>query len=153
MCYHHHRAAAAVCFRKRELDKSRDSDHAYSSPGPYRPVLRTATVCFFVLCYRHWFNRVPGSSLGIACLPSALTLMLADLPLTLLGAPVGIGEARVTVSRRQDREPGGFPLGTGPHVAVRRPQVYEQKHRRVTATPKKLGNVTPPSSSPEGLFC
>jgi hypothetical protein len=33
-------------------------------------------VCFFVLCNRHWFNRVPGSNLRIACLPSALTLML-----------------------------------------------------------------------------
>jgi hypothetical protein len=32
---------------------------------------------FFVLCNRHWFNRVPGSSLGIDCLPFALTLMLA----------------------------------------------------------------------------
>ena len=26
---------------------------------------------------RHWFNRVPGPVLGIACLPSALTLTLA----------------------------------------------------------------------------
>jgi hypothetical protein len=33
--------------------------------------------CFFVLCNRRWFNRVPESSLGIACLPSALTLTLA----------------------------------------------------------------------------
>jgi hypothetical protein len=109
MCYHHHRAAAAACFRKRVSDKSRDSEHAYSSPGPYRPVLRTATVCFFVLCYRHWFNRVPGSSLGIVCLPSALTLTLADLPLTLLGAPVGIGETRVTVSRSTRPRTWGLP--------------------------------------------
>ena len=34
-------------------------------------------VCFFVLCNRHWFNRVPGANLGIVCLPSALTLTLA----------------------------------------------------------------------------
>jgi hypothetical protein len=36
-------------------------------------------VCFFVLCNRHWFNKVPGpvTNLGIACLPSALTLALA----------------------------------------------------------------------------
>ena len=26
------------------------------------------TMCFFVLCNRHWCNRGPGSSLGIACL-------------------------------------------------------------------------------------
>ena len=35
------------------------------------------TVCFLVSCNRHWFNRVPGSILGIDCLPSALTLTLA----------------------------------------------------------------------------
>jgi hypothetical protein len=29
-------------------------------------------VCFFVLCDRHWFNRVPGTNLGIACLPPPL---------------------------------------------------------------------------------
>ena len=37
----------------------------------------TSTVCFFVLCNRHWFNRVPGSILGIACLPFTHTLTLA----------------------------------------------------------------------------
>ena len=35
------------------------------------------TVCFFVLCNRHWFAWVPGSNLRIACLPSTLTLTLA----------------------------------------------------------------------------
>jgi hypothetical protein len=37
------------------------------------------TVCLFALCNRHWFNKVPGpvTSLGIACLPFALTLTLA----------------------------------------------------------------------------
>ena len=36
-------------------------------------------VCFFVYVAsnRHWFNRVPETNLGIACLPSALTLTLA----------------------------------------------------------------------------
>jgi hypothetical protein len=44
----------------------------------------------------------------------------ADLPITLWGAPVNIGQTRVTVSRRrQDREPGNRPPGTGPHVSVR----------------------------------
>ena len=77
------------------------------SYGP-RPCVSLFCVIDAVLCYRRWFNRVLGSSLGNACLPSALTLMLADLPLTLLGAPIGNGE--ITVSRRPDREPGGFPL-------------------------------------------
>ncbi len=39
------------------------------------------------------------------------------------------------------------PLGNGLEsdlIAPRRPQVYEKKHWRVTATPKKLGNRTPP---------
>ena len=34
------------------------------------------TVCFFVLCNQHWFNRVPGANLGVACLPFTLTLTL-----------------------------------------------------------------------------
>ena len=38
---------------------------------------RHLALCFFVLCNRQWFNRVPGAHLGIACLPSALTLTLA----------------------------------------------------------------------------
>ena len=36
----------------------------------------TDPVCFFLICHRHWFNRVPGANLRIACLPSALTLTL-----------------------------------------------------------------------------
>jgi hypothetical protein len=64
------------------------------------------TVCFFVLCNRHRFNRVPGSSLGIACLLPVRPYSDAghsDLPLTLLGAPVSIGETRVTGSRLSPR--------------------------------------------------
>jgi hypothetical protein len=56
----------------------------------------------------------------------------ADVPLTLLGAPVSIGETRVTVSRLQDREPGIFPPGTGPHVAVR--------HNRLSTAVERLLN-------------
>ena len=33
--------------------------------------------CFFVLCNRHWFNRVPGAHRGeCLCLPFTLTLTL-----------------------------------------------------------------------------
>jgi hypothetical protein len=55
----------------------------------------TGTVCFFVLCIRHWFNRVMGTNLGSACLPvhPYSDAGCADLPLTLLGAPVSIGVA------------------------------------------------------------
>ena len=36
-------------------------------------------VCFFVLCKRHWFNRVPGAHRGDSlCIPLALTLTLRD---------------------------------------------------------------------------
>ena len=46
------------------------------------PVIRSnpssVTVCFFVLCKRHWFNRVPGAHRGDSLhLPSALTRTLA----------------------------------------------------------------------------
>jgi len=37
-----------------------------------------ANVCFFVLCKRHQFNRVPGAHSGeCLCIPSALTLTMA----------------------------------------------------------------------------
>jgi hypothetical protein len=44
-----------------------------------RIFLEGITVCFFVLCNRDWFNKVPGpvTNLGIACIPTALTLTLA----------------------------------------------------------------------------
>jgi hypothetical protein len=35
------------------------------------------SMCFFVLCNRHRFDRAPGANLGIACPPFALTLTLA----------------------------------------------------------------------------
>jgi hypothetical protein len=38
----------------------------------------THTVCFFVLCKRHWFNRVPGAHRGDSLhLPFTLTRTLA----------------------------------------------------------------------------
>jgi len=62
-----------------------------------------ASVCFFVLCNRHWFNRVPArTELGIACLPvhPCSDAGYANIPsgLTLLGAPVSFG-ARLRISR------------------------------------------------------
>jgi len=52
-------------------------------------------VCFFVLCNRHWFNRVPGPRYGpggcLSTLHPCLDTGYADLPLTLLGVPVSIG--------------------------------------------------------------
>ena len=76
------------------------------------------SVCFFVLCNRHRFNRVPGApprdGLGVTYLPSTISsdAGYADLPLALLGAPVDIGallKTRVTVSR--GRTPGPRLVG------------------------------------------
>ena len=53
-------------------------------------------VCFFVLCNRRWFNRVPGPRQTRECLSTLHPYSdagYADLPLTLLSAPVNIGEA------------------------------------------------------------
>ena len=61
-----------------------------------------STVCFFVSCNRQWFNRVPAGGEPADCLSTLHPYSdagCADLPLTLLGAPVSIGETRVTVSR------------------------------------------------------
>ena len=50
-----------------KLDLKR-GDEASLSPEP----------CFFVLCKRHWINRVPGAHHGDSlCVPSTLTLTLA----------------------------------------------------------------------------
>jgi hypothetical protein len=46
-------------------------------PIPAADQLGHEAVCFFVLCNRHWFNRVPGATLGIVCLPFTLTPRLA----------------------------------------------------------------------------
>ena len=55
----------------------------------------TLSVCFFVLCNRHWFNKTPGpdprgTELEVTYLPFAFSsdASCADLPLPLLGAPV-----------------------------------------------------------------
>ena len=61
----------------------------------YKSMGKQSNVCFFVLCKRHWIHRVPGAPWGFP----VYTLHLnsdagyAVLPLTLLGAPVSIGEA------------------------------------------------------------
>ena len=64
------------------------------------------SVCFFVLCNRHWFNKAPGpdprgTELEVADLPSTISsdAGCADLPLPLLGAPVSI-EALVKLGSR-----------------------------------------------------
>ena len=68
---------------------------------------------------------------GVSCeflsvLPSAFSsdAGYADLPLTLLGAPVDIGallkpESRSPGAEPQDRDWSGHPPGTGPHVPFR----------------------------------
>ncbi len=73
-------------------------------------------MCFFVLCNRHRSNRVPDppprDRLGVTYLPSTISsdAGYANLPLALLGAPVGIGAliktwVTVTVSwQGQDRD-------------------------------------------------
>ena len=48
-------------------------------------------MCFFVLCKRHWINRVPGAHRGDSlCILFHLNsdAGYAVVPLTLLGAPV-----------------------------------------------------------------
>ena len=59
------------------------------------------------------------------------------MPLTLLGAPVSIGETRVTVSRRQDRDLSSRPPGTGPHVPVRHNRGSDAIHS--SRSPWRLG--------------
>ena len=68
------------------------------------------SVCFFVLCNRHWFNRVPGPNRDggyLYTLRFCSDASYADLPLPLLGAPVSI-EALVKLGSRslakQDRD-------------------------------------------------
>ena len=53
-------------------------------------VLVEDSVCFFVLCNRHWFNKAPGpdprgTELGVTYVPSALSsdAGYADLPLVI----------------------------------------------------------------------
>ena len=94
------------------------------------PAWGEESVCFFVLCNRHWFNKAPGpdprgTELGVTYLPFAFSsdASCADLPLPLLGAPVDI-EALVKLGSRslakQDRDWSSRPPGTGLHVPFRR---------------------------------
>ena len=58
-------------------------------------------MCFFVLCKRHWFNRVPGAHQGDSLyIPFTLTLTLAmpSYLLTSLGASGNIGERGLGVT-------------------------------------------------------
>ena len=87
--------------------------------------------------------------------------------LALFGAPVTSERPGPRSFGRQDREPEGHPTGTGPHVAIRhnrgndtkhsnripwdwlesgltaprRPQIYENKHRRVDTTRKRPATI------------
>ena len=74
-------------------------------------IFEIVLVCFFVLCNRHWFNRVPGPNRDggyLSTLRFCSDASYADLPLALLGAPVDIGalvKTWVTVSwQGQDRD-------------------------------------------------
>ena len=43
----------------------------------YKSMGKQSNVCFFVLCKRHWINRVPGAHRGDSlCIPFTLTLTL-----------------------------------------------------------------------------
>ena len=88
------------------------------------------SVCFFVLCNRHRFNRIPGPPLAwrTGMYPYIPITLSSDagyaLPLTLLGAPVSIGALLKPGSRSlgrllwdQDRDWSGPP--PGPHVPFR----------------------------------
>ena len=87
--------------------------------------------CFFVLCKRHWINRVPGAHRGDS---SVYTLHLnsdagyAVVPLTLLGAPVSI--VTETVEQCKDRMPAtllclrGDMLFIGTHSVTSAPRAF-----------------------------
>jgi hypothetical protein len=100
-----------------KIKASLHMSRASLSPSPHR-----VCVCFFALCNRHWFNRVPGSNLGIACLPITLTLTLAvptyPQPYWMPQSASGRPGSRSLGCRQRD--PEGRPPGTGPHVPVRR---------------------------------
>ena len=71
-------------------------------------------VCFFVLCNRHWFNRVPGPNRDggyLSTLRPCSDAGYADLrlPLPLLGAPVSIEAAALWWTKT---EPTEFSTGS-----------------------------------------
>ncbi len=86
---------------------------------------------FLCFMYSTLIQEGPGvepgeflSSLGISSIPFAL-------PLTLLGAPVDIGKARVRRRRVSwSPRPKGRPPGTGPHVSVRHNRGSDTAPRR-----------------------
>ena len=73
------------------------------------------TVCFFVLCKRHWINRVPGAHQGFPVYSLHLNsdAGYAVLPLTLLGVTMYVYYCRTyekAVSWGRQREIGGHVL-------------------------------------------
>ena len=57
---------------------SRNKLRMQGLPAYLRPDADDHRVCFFVLCKRHWINRVPGAHRGDSlCIPFTLTLTLA----------------------------------------------------------------------------
>jgi hypothetical protein len=51
--------------------------HEQSQPTCVSKKKHLTGPCFFVLCKRHWINRVPGEHQGDSlCIPSTLTLTL-----------------------------------------------------------------------------
>jgi hypothetical protein len=84
---------------------------------------------------------VPGDCLST--LRPCSDACYADLPLTLLGAPVSNGETRRPSRSLGSPRPshGGRPPGTEPHVAVRHNRGSDAIHSN--RSPWKLGNRTP----------
>ena len=87
-------------------------------------------VCFFVLCNRHWFNRVPGAHRGeCLCLPFTFTLTLV--------MPIVTVTLKKINTRHTHRDSGcggrGQSLTTGP----KEPRVWAN-HQKVGTTITKL---------------
>ena len=93
----------------------------FSRPTPHR-------VCYFVLCNRHAFHRLPGAHLGCACVANALARLTFpappwDCPQRPDIAPPGVDTSQVRVSRKSVGKTQGIlepgrGLVMGPGVAV-----------------------------------
>jgi len=74
------------------------------------------SVCFFVLCNRHWFNKAPGpdpTELGVTYLPSTISSDAGYVAPVNIGALVKLGSRSLA---KQDRDWSSRPPGTGLHV-------------------------------------
>ena len=86
-----------TCRRSRHCAPTMDLLLRQGQPSWQSREQSVSSVCFFVLCNQHWFNRVPGApprdGLGSTYLPFTISSDpgYADLRLALLGAPVSIG--------------------------------------------------------------